>query len=324
MRAWLLVALVVPAALAGCLRDPDEFQENFVRIHGIDVSAPEVSSGSVLLVVNTTLDNAFGESGPIRLVVKAYDTATGFLTLTEEARPGMLDEDRTVGVEVELRVPRAQGYRIDVAVHEDGQLVQTGQVVVRNVDALEPTLHETDLRFEGIDFLVTNVSSGRVRIEAKVQFTNTGDAPSSSLRMEVKARDLATRLLGDEAERTVPRIGPEETQEVAVTLEVPDRRNYEVEVVLWDGNVTVERGMGTVQLLPTIEKPKDTELVVTEPHIEDFVRNDRGAAESADGAFDRRGHSLNEQAEEAPGPGVLLVFSLVAGVAALTRRRWRR
>lgn len=322
-RLALVLALLLVLPASGCLRDFDEQRpENRVHLRGIDVAAPHVSSGSVLLEVNTTLDNRGADSDPISLVVKAFDQRTGFLQVTETTSNRTIAEDKTVSIPVTLDVPRRSGYRIEVQVHEDGRIVETGRVTVSNVAALEPTIHETSVAIPTMEFLVRNVSENRVRIESQIYLTNEGDDDSRPLRMQVKARDIETGLLADQAWRDVASIPPEETRIHEVDLEVPDEHNYAIEAVLWEGNLTVERGEDTVQLLPTTTKKADEDIVVSDPRIEDFLDEDRGR----DGdAADRGARAPTESGDhaETPGVGVLAGLAVLAATAiALSRRRW--
>lgn len=320
MRRFVLVLavlLLLPAS--GCLRDFDEQDpENRVHLRSIDVSAPEVTSGSVLLEVTTTLDNRGADSDPISLVVKAFSLTTGFLEVTESTPNRTIAEDKTVPVPVTLDVPRRSGYRIEVQVYEDGRVVETGRVEVSNVAALEPTVHETGVEIETMEFLVRNVSENRVRIESQIYLTNEGAADSRRLRLQVKARDVETGLLADQAWIDVDAVPPEETRIREVDLEVPDGHNYAVEAVLWDDNLTVERGEDTVQLLPKTVQASDEEIVVSDPQIEDFVRDDTGRSDDADG-----NREPPSDVAETPGPGLAAGLAALAVTAiALARRRW--
>ena len=247
-----------------------------MRISGIDVAAPVVTSGHVDLLVAVTLDNSGGNSPPVELQVKAFDTATQLLVTSNETGVGAIPKDKTQVVELGLRVPRTSSYRLEVLISEDGRVVQEGSVQLGQVALLERNLFDTGLAISEMDFLVRNVSGSRVTIEAKIYVTNEGSEPSKQLRMQVKAREISTGLLADEADAELSSIGPEETETAEVQLAVPSGYNYEVEAVVWDGEYIVERGSGAVQLLPTFTKPKNEELIVSSPKLDDFVRGGGG------------------------------------------------
>lgn len=315
MRWLWVVVLVAPAAMAGCLNDFSETHgASAVRIVGIDVSAPVVKSGSMVLAVNTTLDNADARSGDIRLIVKAYDQATGLLAATQEAEVGEIPQDKTVAVEVLVDVPRASGYRLEVLVHQSDRLALTAVVTASNLDALAPNVFDTGLRVSTIDFIVRNVTGERVAITAKVYVTNEAAAVSKPLSMQVKAREVSTGILADEQEESLPSVQPEQTHAAEVLLSVPDSYNYQVEVVLWDGNIIVERGSGNVQLLPTFTKDPDEEIVVTDPQVEDFVRDRTGGGGGDSG-----------DATRTPSIGILAAAAAVGLAVAIHRRtQWRQ
>lgn len=313
MRALVLV-LLLPLALAGCLRE-DVDDPNHLRIAGIDVAAPRVTSGFATLVVNVTLDNGQGASGPVRVVVKAFDTASGLLVRTGEAAPGALPKDRTIAVSVALEVPRQSGYRLEVEAYEDERAVQSASVTASNLGALQPTLFATGLQLGPLDFLVRNVTGDRVAIDAAVYLTNEGAGPSRPLRLQAKAREVSTGLLSDEAWTAQPAVEMEATRAVAVPLEVPDGYNYEVEAVLWDGDHVVGQARGRVQLLPTFTRNTSEELVVTHPEIRDFVRD------RAEEARLREDLAQRTEAARTPFPGAVLALAIVAVAAGLARRR---
>lgn len=342
MRPWIVAVFALAVLMPGCLRDFDEPRANFLNLVKIDVSAPTVTSGSVVLAVNATLDNTESESGEVRLVVKAYDTATSLLVVTNETTVGKIAKDKTITSTTRIVVPRASGYNLDIAVYQDDQLVQAGQVSVWNVGGLQPNRFDTGLSIGQIDFLVQNVTD-RIHIEAKVYITNEARAVAKELRMQVKAREISTGLLSDEETTTVAGILPEETRVFSVNLTVPNRYNYEIEVVLWDGNFVVERGSGHVQLLPTFTKPKDEELVVSQPNITDFSYGFRAGLTSSEGvAYDTGGsyapksgggynlpmrgpgYSPESPQPAVPGVGALAAIGIVALAALVLARRRSR
>jgi PGF-CTERM protein len=311
MRAVAVLVVLLATLAAGCLRETRD--ENFLHLAGIDIAAPTVTSGSVVLLVNATLDNSRGGSGPVRVVAKAFDLDSGLLVATSNVSLPGVAKDKTVPVTVPLRVPRQSGYRIEVSVFEDDKLVELGQVQATNIGALQPNILDTGLHIGTIDFTVRNVSGGRVHIQAGVYVTNEGGGPPPALRMQVKAREVSTGLVSDDAWADVGNVAPEETKATQVELDVPDGYNYEVEAVLWDGNVVVERGSGRVQLLPSFTKPAEQEIVVTHPDIRDFVRPEE----------QRLREELQRKHAEAKTPGFepLGALAALAGLALLGRRR---
>lgn len=299
---WLAVAVVV--ALAGCINDFDRVLQNDMRIHDIDVSAPEVRSGAIDLVIDVSLDNRMARSGEVVVEVRAFDTATGLLSQTTSQEVGRIGKDKTEVVSLPMTVPRAPGYRIEVRVEQDGRIQEVRAVTLRNLDALEANVFDTGLRVSSMDFLVRNVTADRVAITAEVHVINEGTSPSPELRMQTKAREVSTSLIADEAWVELGSIHPEETHIESVDLDVPDAFNYQVETVVWDGQVIVERGQGNVQLLPTFERPKDTEIEVVDPDVSQFARD-----------------SADRDEPRTPGFPLIAAVAAIGGIAWMKRRK---
>lgn len=309
----IVLGVALLGLLAGCIRS--DVEPNHVGIRRVDVAAPVVTSGTAVLAVNVTLDNAGGESGDLRLVVRGYDTDTGLLVITNETSPGRLPGDHTATYEVRLAVPRQAGYRIEVDLFEDERIVRTDGLVVSNVGGLEPNLFETGIKIASMDFLIQNVS-GRVDIEAKVYVTNEGRGDAKPLRLQLKAREVSTGLLSDEASVNVSGVPVEATKPFPVRLDVPQGYNYDVEAVLWDGDFVVGRGRGAVQLLPTYVKPTDTEIVVSRPNLADFAPGASDGRSVGEGYYES-----TEPAPAVPAPGALAALAAVALVAFLARSK---
>lgn len=311
-RLSLVLALVLSAGLAGCLNDFDEVRLNRVFISGIDVAAPAVGTGIVTLVANVTVDNREADSGPLTLLVKAHNTATGLLVATEEAEVGRIERDRSEATPVALRLPKEDGYRITALLFENEERRDQAVVQVSKVSALAVNVVETGLAVSGLEFLVENVTGSRVRIAAQVYLTNEGTDTSIPLRLQVKAREVSTGLLSDEQWADVEGIGVEATRIREVVLEVPDAYNYLVEAVLWQDEFVVGKGQGKVQLLPTFTIPKDEEIVVDKPVVEDFIQ--RGES-GGDRTYD------SSEEEATPAPAAVLVVAALAATLFWFRRR---
>lgn len=313
VRFAMVVALVL---LAGCTDfDAQNVQSSDLRILSIDVAAPTVSTGALQLLVNITLDNGAGASGPVDLVVKAFDESTGLLVLTRGAHPDKLPAHSTRSIPVPLDLPRAAAYRAEVDVYEEGRLVVVQAVSASNLEALAPNLHSTGLAITAIDFHVADTKTGRATIRATAELTNEGRAPTALLRIQLKAREVTTSLIADEKWADVPQVAVDATQPVAVDLNVPDGYNYAVDAVLWDGGVIVERGTGNVQLAPQATLPSGQEIVVTHPDITAF----RNAPQAAD---DRaQAGSGASRSSATPAPGIAVGVVALLGAVLLLRRR---
>ena len=321
----LLSAVLLTALLAGCT-DFTPVHANRLSVFGIDVAAPRISTGAVVLLVNVSLDNADAPSGPVELTVKAFDGGTGLLALTNHTTVGVIGKDHTQSVTVGLDLPRVDSYRLVIEVTEAGQIVATREAVVSNLLALTPNLHESRLTISGMDFQVLSVNAGKVQIRTATALTSQGRASSKPLRLQIKAREVSTGLLADEQWIDVPAIAPEETKSIDVTVAVPEHYNYRVEATLWDGSVIVQTGRGDVQLLPTTTQPSDSQVVTTTPDVRVFAAPGEANGDFAfsDGAgragYDRNGPAASSKAST-PAVGVIAAVAVLAGCAFLARRR---
>lgn len=334
MRLRLLALLVALAASAGCLNTFEEpEQPHFVRIVNVELSPARVLSQEVVLNVTSFLDNRGGGStGSLRLHAKAFDEATNFLIAETETVVGALPGETTRAVPVQLTIPRGGGVRIDVVLYEDDLGLQTASVIARNLGSLEPAVLDTGLRISDVDFIVRDVTGGgndtgaRATIQTDLYVTNEGDDPSEDLRVQVKAREISTRLVTDVAWVGTGTISPGATVIRSVNLTVPEGFNYAFEILTWRGEVVVARSEGVVQLAPTYVKPKDQEVVTEAPNVRNFLQPTHAPPS---GDFNGRGGLAgmgNEGAPPAPevpgfGAGLVVLAALAASSVILLRRR---
>lgn len=274
MRAGALLALAACLPLAGCL---NQFEApHSLRVVGVDVQPARVLSSDVVLNVTASLDNrGGGASGDVKLIARAYGEESGFLLAENETRVGVLPPDVTRPVSLHVSVPREGSVRIDVAVFEDEQGLQSASVSARNLHTLDPEVVDTGLRIRDVDFLPRRVegsaNASRATIQADLYLTNEGRDVSENLRLQVKARELTTRLVADVQWVETGGILAGTTVIRSVNLTVPDRYNYAFEMLTWRGDVVVAQSEDYVQLAPTFEKPADTEVVTTDASVRDFL-----------------------------------------------------
>lgn len=311
VRWTMALAALLAASLAGCTDFDDPARQNYLFVHGIDVSAPEVGSGRITLLVNTTLDNEWAPSGDLLLLVKAFDRSTGLLVEQVETPTPALRKDETRIVPTPLDLPRASGYRLEVALFQDGKMVRGGNLEVSNLDRLEPNLHDSGLRIASMDFEVLDTKGNRTGVRATVYLTNEGTGGSRPLSLQLKARESSTGLLVSQVWAQVGPIGLDATRAFNATLSLPDGYNYDVEAVLWDGEIIVERGSGRVQFAPTTVVNPGQQVVVSRPNLDDF------AGGSGDGA----GGDSDGGESETPGLALPLVLAVLVAVVLVLRRR---
>ncbi len=253
---WLLLLAVAVFAVtaAGCLR------EGTASVTGITVEPVNVTAGAVVLNVTTTVQHRYGPGvGAGLLRIEVLDDETGL-----RVREGTRTFDRvspgsTISVPCELTLSRRGSYRVRASLAGGGVQAGGGEVTILSLERLPPDDARTPVALADMDFLVRKVENGRARIEAEVQLTNQGDAPNPDLVVEVRARETDARLLAD---RGPGPVRPGATVTRNVTLSVPDQHNYEVEAVLWRGDVIVERRSRSVNLAPNATATGGTEFTV--------------------------------------------------------------
>lgn len=324
-RLLVLSLAVLAVAASGCLRDVDAEPESRLAVEDVDVEATRVTTGRVALEVTPTLLNRGGPSGQVNVTVKAYDKATGLLLTTNRTTVASIPADATRSPSLGIEVPRKNGVRIEVELGPTQRIRKVARLTVSNLAGLSPTVHDTPLSIGTMDFVVREVTGSeangtqRVRIETRIYLTNEGADASEPLRVQVKAREANTSLLGDENWTDVGSVVPGATRIVPVNLTVPDGHNYRVEVALWRDSFVLERGRDAVQLLPTSLREAGTELQVSDPNVRRFEDppGGRGDDRPDDGGAPAGGAGV-------PGPGAMMVAAAAAGAALLVRRGGRR
>ncbi|HWH07837.1 MAG TPA: hypothetical protein VNX21_01470 [Candidatus Thermoplasmatota archaeon] len=331
MRAVALLVLALPVALAGCLNE--HAPPHHLRVLGLDVQPARVLSSDVVLNVTASLDNrGGGETGDVRLGVKAYSEEKGFLLAENESRVGVLPGDTTRAVSIHVTVPREGSARVEVTVFEDDQGQLSASVTARNLQTLEPEVFDTGLRISDVDFLVQRVdgngNASRATIQTDLYLTNEGDDVSENLRLQVKAREISTRLVADVQWLETGGVQAGATVIRSVNLTVPDRYNYAFEILTWRGDVIIARSQDYVQLAPTFEKPKDTEVVTTDANVRDFLSptmtpDSRGSWNGAAGGSysPTPSYEAGTPAPRVPGFTAAAVALAVGAALLLARRR---
>ncbi|MEA1869700.1 MAG: hypothetical protein U9N09_06120 [Euryarchaeota archaeon] len=261
--------LLVSLMTCGCLRD---FEESRLRVTDIDILPERVTSTSVLLNVTTYIENnGNGESGEAKLILKAFDSASGLLVGETTITAGSIDKDKTIPVSQRISVEREGGYRIDVVLFEDDERLRQRSVQISGIGDLTPNVHDIGIKIQEMDFLVENVTGSRVAIGVDIYLTNEGDFTSEDLPMLVKAREVDAGLLADKVWTSTGNIEKEKTIINGCNISVPDNYNYIVETLIWRNDTIVERGEGVVQLNPKRTIPEDEEIVSSDIRVRDFM-----------------------------------------------------
>ena len=331
MRAAALLVLLLPVALAGCLNEHEP--AHHLRVLGVDVQPARVLSTDVDRNVTASLDNrGGGDAEDVRLVAKAYSEEKGFLLFENESLVGVIPGDTTRAVSMHVTVPREGNARIEVVVFEEDQGRMSASVTARNLQTLEPEVFDTGLRISDVDFRVQRVDGSgngtRATIQTDLYLTNEGKDVSENLRLQVKARELSTRLVADVQWLDTGGVLAGTTVIRSVNLTVPDRYNYVFEILTWRSDVIIARSEDYVQLAPTFEKPKDSEVVTTGADVRDFLA---APTYAMDGALrGEKSHSGGMYYPPTPSgatpqprvPGfTAAALALAAGAALLLARR---
>ena len=308
--ALLCTILIISLMTCGCLQD---FEESQLTIAETDISPERVTSTDVLLNVTTYVENrGDGESGDAKLILKAFDSASGLLVGVTTTSAGSIDKDKTLPVSQLISVEREGGYRIDVVLFEDDKRLRRQSLQISGIGDLTPNIHDIGIKVQEMDFLVENVTDSRVVIGVDLYLTNEGDSTSEDLSMLVKAREVDAGLLADKIWITTGSIKKETTIIRSCDIAVPDGYNYIVEALIWKNDTIVERGEGVVQLNPTRTIPKDEEIISDKIRVDDFMPESE--------ARDYGG--VTGGMEKAPGfTSMLAAITIMVAVLTHVRRR---
>lgn len=254
----LLAACALLACSAGCLR------EGSMMVTGMEVAPAAVTAGDVTLNVSVSVErtSGVGVGRPI-LFIRAIDTETGLRVNESSSEISPIGMGGTIIASHEIVLPRRGSYRLVAKVFEDGKRRATGELTVSSLEDLTPDDLRTTVAMVDMDFIVRSVTQGRVIIGAEIAFTNEGSEPNPPFSVEVKAREFDAGLLGDRQWTALDPIRPGETIIRNVTLSVPDQYNYEVEAVLWKGDMIVERGSRVLILAPNTTKEHEGMVFTT-------------------------------------------------------------
>lgn len=323
----LASALALALASAGCLNEYTD--PHFLQIVGLDLAPARVLSTDVVLNVTANLDNrGGGETGALRLEAKAYSEEKGFLLAENATEVGALEGDTSRAVSLQVKVPREGSVRVDVTVFEDEQGRQRASVTARNLHTLEPEVVDTGVRISDMDFLVQGVTGDgnatRATIQTDLYLTNEGRDVSENLRLQVKARELSTSLVADVQWLETGGITPGTTVIRSVNLTVPDAYNYVFEILTWRGDVIIARSEGNVQLAPTFQKPTDTEVVTTNPNVQDFLTRPTAPTSATYYEGGQFGGGAATPTPKVPGfTAGALAIAVLGAALVLARRRSR-
>ncbi|MDN5308771.1 MAG: hypothetical protein PWP14_165 [Methanolobus sp.] len=310
----LILILLITASVAassGCLRDFEE-SSNY-GITDIEISADSIKSSYAELNVTAYIDNRGGNSKEnTTLLLKAFSEQTGLLELSQETQVGIIAKGSTKTVSQSLVLPKDGSYRLVLILYEGEQKKADSRITIRNLSGMPTDLQDVGIQISSMDFMVKNVTAGKVIIENDIYLKNEGTRTTSDYRILVKAREIDARLIADKEWTSTGIIEPEATAIRAVSLTVPDGYNYVVEVSVWNGDTLVKTGEDYVQLNPQKVISKKQTVQTKSIETSDFVIEDAYEDEMP----------MSEMPVEEESPGFESVMAIVAILSALiiTRR----
>lgn len=312
----LLVALLAPGAFAGPEEEP--IRPGPVDIADVTIQPNAISGQTATLQVNTALRHRGNPTPNVTVQLRAIDSESGLLETSETVAVGELTDDSEQRVPTNLTVAREGGYRIEIAVYQDGQRVATGARSIAGMEALTPEYARTSVEFSNletlppIDVSVREAGEQRSELDIATWLTSRGDGPTDEIRVGIVVRQADSNLVADRTEASVEAIGPGRTAATELTVAVPSQYNYYVDAIIWKDGVVVDTARTAVNLDPSERISADETRREVEFEVGDFERQD-GARE--------RPRETDAAQEEAPGFGVLVAASALL-VAALVARRW--
>ena len=251
-----LVLVTLVATLGGGL---EEHGWSDVRIVDIDIAAEALDIAEASLNVTTYLDNrGDAASGEITLTVKAYDADTNLLITSSPATVGVIAGEETQSASTRVTIPKEGGYKLQIAIFEDGKGIQRAETMIYGLTSLEPpsnakiTIREIDFLVEAVE--VAKEGTGEYAIINTTLYVDNLGEDVSGLRALIKARDNATRLIVDKRWKDLGVLKEGTTSLHYTDLRVLNGRDYIVEVQVWQSERVIKESSGMVLLSPFANK----------------------------------------------------------------------
>ncbi|MEY7851254.1 hypothetical protein AB7C87_18880 [Natrarchaeobius sp. A-rgal3] len=339
----VVAAALATLALSGAIADPDDPEtgasvESHASLQEVTIAADEVSGETASLAVDTYLTAYGGSVENVTVVHRATDTDTGLVEDTTEREVGTLERDAETTSQSTVDVPREGGYEIETFVYVDGERTESATHRVSGVDSLTPAYADTGLEFHrfgehyggafenvpAIEYSVESTSGDDATLEVTSHLTNTGDDPTDSLELEVKARQADSNVVADTETVPISDVDSGETATPTATLEVTDEYRYYLDAVLWlDGTiVATDRAMADLRPESVVANETDVESTFSTADFEDDDGLETTEAGPVDDSPD--GDTEAEDVDEVPGFGAsTAALSAVVAIALILTRRKR-
>ena len=285
ISAFTVFAFFAVVSLLATLGGGLEPGRPFLTIAGVDISAYAESVNRAILNVSVCIDNSGDAySGEVEVEVKAYDAETNLLVATNRTKVGKIAPKKSEYTFCLLSLPKEGGYRIEVVVFENGKGILRAERKIYGLETLEPP-GTAKISLRELDFMVASVESVGGKEYAKINTTlfidNLG-GDVSGLKALVKARDNETRLIADRKWVELGTLKCGTTSLRYATLTVPNRRDYIVEVQVFQHGRIIKESSGMVLLSPfanrTIVLEAQEKRVEISPSfkISDFIPLEKG------------------------------------------------
>jgi hypothetical protein len=321
----ILLTIVYAVALSGCTEKSDRKP---LSVTNLEIVPGKIKTSTIELfvttyVMNTNEGTAAKSSKNTSLILKATSTDRNFLVNQTTAFIGKIAPGKTVNVTSQLTLPKKGGYVLEATLFEEGKEMDQGYRTVYNLDSLPADSQAINLRIDGIDFLVRKAGEEKVVIQSDIYVTNFGAKASQDYRLMLKATDMDSRLVADKQWSNTGIIDPDETVIKSVNLTVPDRYNYEVDVLIWSNSTIVGQGQDYVQLNATTMIRDREHLAARGTRAGAFI-NEQAAAEPAEmsvGSFENA-TMATEASREQPGFPALAALAMICLASIVMRKRW--
>lgn len=249
-----LVLITLVATIGDGLRS---YEESEIAIADIDISAEAHGIAEVLLNVTTYMDNSgYAKTGDVDVMIRAYNADTNLLVTSNETKVGQIGGRETKSAITYLTLPKEGGYRLQIAVFEDGKGILRGERKIYGLSRIEsPLLAKISLR--ELDFFVESVEveSGKeyATVNTTLYIDNLGK-DISGLRALVKARDDETKLIVDRKWEDLGFLKGGTTSLHYAELMVLNGRDYIFEIQIWQSERIIKESSGMVMLSPFVSR----------------------------------------------------------------------
>ncbi len=317
----LMLAILAALASSGCSGVSGEVKD--LKITEMDIAAEKVTGTTVTINVTTYVENSGRSiSKNTTLLLKAYETKTGFLETQIRSEMGAVEKGMTANLTNTLELPKKGSYRLEATLFEGEEKKSAVSRTVYNLEGLPADVEVMNVRIREMDFMVKKAENDTVQIQSDIYFTNVGPITSPDYDIQVKAREVDSGLVADKKETNVGEIPPQGTVIRSVNFTVPDQYNYRVEVLIWSNGSIVGQGEDHVLLKPEMMMVEGERLESKKIETRGFVVEEP-AAESP--AMEVSPMESEEYATETAGGGIpgfgIVVATISVALTALFRRK---